>query len=528
MKRSKLFSLSLALLGSLAMTGCGNVVAPAQQAAEEPAVAFQEEPKTPKAQPKELTISKNKDVANYIKNMDFDPEKVWQYDLTGSVTPKPGRSGSMSGDRLMITKKEVRDAKSGTASLHSLNLSNLLYPGQLLKANSKLVEGVPTAITDVDRGKATYEVVLPGLADNVFSIEETTSAMFRSKLGAKVAEWKGLGKKLTANQTFSLTQTFDAQQLAVDLGFGIGEKLKIDASYKQGGESNIFIAAFEQIFYSVNVVVESRKSTVIFDEEVTLEEIQKEITPDAPPLLITQANYGQTIYLKIETSMNKDEVQAGFSYAGRVDVSAKAQFQKMLGNCKVNCLVYGGVADDYEQLTPIVGEDSADKINELLSKSKTPLSDQVENAILLSYATSWLKNSDFARIQATTKYIETTYEFRKGTTFNMHNRGVFTVKQWKVSARKLKSFDADGNAEFGDLEVLYNDTTIFTGQDRAVYIPANYGQVEFGYDVKDGSDWPFNKRIWAYDFFESASVKLWGTTYGSHAEFKIDNVTIDV
>ena len=522
MKLSKLLALSTAVLGMITVAGCGKVAAPVEPEPEP--VAQQEEP-AQEIQRKEIKISPDKTVSDYIKNMEFDADKIWQYDLNGGTKYEPSKTGKMEDGRLVVTKKEVKSAKSGTASLHSLNLSNLLYPGQLLKANSKLVEGVPTAITDLDRGKGTYELVLPGLTDNMFSIDETISATYRSKLNAKLAEWKTLGKKLTANQTFSITQAFNSAQLAVDLGFGIGEKLKIDAKYEQGGETNIFVVAFEQVFFTVNLLLEGKKSTVIFDEEVTLEDVQREISPNEPPLLISSANYGQTIYLKVETSLDKSQVNAGFSLAGNVSLDAKAKFAKTLENCKVNGLVYGGVADDYQVLTPIEGEGAADKINDLILKGSTPLADQVENAVMLSYATSWLKNSDFARIQATTEYIDTTYEVLTGSTFEMHNRGWYTVKEWWVKARRIDGFDSKGNITWGPEETLYRDTFLFKGNDRSIAIPANYGRVVFAYDISGGTDWPLGeggRRVWRTDFFKKGSVTVTGTTHNAAAEFDID------
>ncbi len=523
MKLSKLLPFALGMLGAISMSGCGNTITP-NEPEPEPLIQLDEE-ETAVAPRKNLTISTNASISSYIKDMDFDSGKIWSFDITGSVKPQPSKSGNMTGGRLMITKKEIRNAKSGTASLHSLNLSSLLYPGQLLKANSKLVEGVPTAITDLDRGKTTYRISLPGFADNTFSVDETTAPLYRSKLNAKLAEWKGLGQQISATQTYNLTQVYDSTQLSVDMGFGLGEKLKIGATYKQGGSTNLYVAAFEQVFYTVDVVVNPDNSTVIFDDQTTLDEVQREIKSDAPPLLVTKAYYGQTVYLKVETSLSKKEVEAGFQYAGLVDVSAKTKFQQTLNRCKINCLVYGGSAEDSQEMAPIEGSGSADTINQILSKSKAPAADQVEHAVLLKYETSWLKNGTAARIQSTSQYLETSYEFRNGFTFYLHNRGAFVVKTWLVCAYRLTGYDSNGNPTFGGLEQLYRDTSIITGQDRSVYIPANYGRVRFAYDVRWGSDWPFDGRISDNDFNSFASVTLYGTTYGSYGRFMVDGRT---
>ena len=522
MKFNKFLILSAGALAVIGLASCNSIQQPKLEEVEAPITEVQEEPVEAPAK-SNLRISNDKDIRNYIKNQNFDPEKIWKYDMSGSVKSVDPKESKMSGGRLLVTKKQLREAKSGTGSLHALQRSNLLYPGLLLKANSKLVEGTPTAITDLDRGKAAYELVLPGLIENTFSIEQCTGAGFRSKLNEKLAEWKALGKQLTANQNFSITQTYDASQLNVDLGFGVGEMLKIDSSYKQGVETNIFVVSFEQIFFSVNLDVELKR-TIVFGDDCDIEDVKDECTDDAPPMIINQANYGQVIYFKVETESNKSkaDITAAFNLAGKVDVKSKAEFNKMLSNFRVTCLISGGKADQYQNLTTISGDDSADKIAEILAKGVAPSAESVENAVMLSYSTMWLKNNDFARVQAATNYVETTYEYLNSQEIDLKNSGLFTVSYWKILARPITGWDKEtGNPIFGNLEQLYYDSIIFMGSTRHFSVPANYGQVEFEFDAQAGRTWKL-RRISNDDFFKSANIVTDGTTLSLKADITIN------
>lgn len=522
----KLNRLIILLAGSFMMGGlasCANqvpVVVPEEEAGEHEEIV---------PTPKKLKISNNQDVTDYIRNQPFDANATLALDLRPTVDLDTKNTGTTDGGKLIVTRKTPKKATNGTGNMHALEQSEQLFPGQLLIADEGLVNGSPTIMSNLDRGQGTFEVVLPGLYDSEFVSSPTKRTKVRNGIAQKVEEWASnpKKKKLTAKESLNITQVFDQRQAGVDVGFEIAEKLNIKADYKQDAEKNIFIVSFEQIFYTVNTSLEN--DTVVFSDDVTKADIEREIG-DKPVVMITQASYGKMVFLKIETTKSKDEVTAAFKYAGSIDVNAKASFQSTLQDCNITCLVYGGAVEegqDPESPTPTTITDTsdstkADTINALLSRRLSSDSSEVENAVMLSYKTSWLKNNKTARINATAEYVETTREVIGEQTLEIQNVGCYAVSYWEVKGRKVTVDEETGELSFGELELLERATSICAPQNRIYKIPANYGRLEFNFDICAGSKYD-DMRIAPYkDFFSNGKIETCGTTLINHIWFYID------
>ena len=523
MKKNKLGFL---LLGALMMTGLASCNTASPQSEESEDITQPEE-----IQPeiKNLKISNDSEVANYIKNQDFDPNSALAIDLKPAVALDTKSTGESQGNKLVITKKVQKSATNGSGSLHALEQSEALFPGQLLIADEGLVSGSPTVMSNLNRGQATFDIVLPGLYDSEFTANSTKRTQVRNGIQQKVDEWMNSPKKkkLTAKQTLRVTQVFDQRQAGLDVGFEIANKLNIKADYKQDLEKNIFIVSFEQIFYTVNTSLEN--DTVVFADDVTKAEVEAEIGNN-PLVMITQASYGKMVFFKIETTKDKAEINAAFKYAGCVDVESKAKFQSTLENCNISYLVYGGAVEgdkdpenpQLETITDTSDASKADTLNALLSNSLSSNSSEVENAVMLSYKTSWLKNNKTAKINATAEYVETTRTVINEQNLTVTNVGCFIVSEWNIKARKVKVNEETGDVEFGELETLFTGNNICAPQGRQYLIPASYGRVEFHYDILLGQSWPFKGRISQYDFFENGSVDTGGTTFHNWVRLTID------
>ena len=526
----KLHRLSILLAGAFMMGGLAGCSAASPEALPEQEEVGEREEAAPT--PKNLKISTNQEVTNYIKSQSYDADAALALDLRPTTTldtKNRGEKGGKDNNSLIVTRKQLKKATNGTGSMHALEQSEQLFPGQLLIADEGLVNGSPTVMSNLNRGKGTFEVVLPGLYDSEFEAASTKRTQVRNGIAQKVDQWASSPKKkkLTAKHSLSVSQVYDQRQIGLDIGFEIAQKLKINSDYKQDTENNVFIVSFEQIFYTVNTSLEN--DTIVFSDDVTKADLEAEIG-DKPLVMITQASYGKMVFFKVETTKSKDEVNAAFSYAGSVSVSSKAKFQSTLQNCDITCLVYGGAVaegEDPESPTPTTitdTEDStkADSINALLNSNLVATSADVENAIMLSYKTAWLKNNKTAKINATAEYVETTREVIGEQTLEVKNLGCYAVNYWEVKGRKVSINEKTGEIEFGGLELLERATSICAPQNRVYKIPATYGRLEFNFDICAGTKYDDMRIAPNKDFFANGKIETCGTTLINHLWFYID------
>ena len=521
----KLHKLSLLLAGAFVMGGLASCGAQAPEAVPEETAEAEEA----QAPIKNLKISNDTEVSNYIKNQSYDADAALALDLRPSVALDTKSRGQESGGRLIVTRKHLKKALNGTGSMHALEQSEQLFPGQLLIADEGLVNGSPTTMQNLTRGAGTFEVVLPGLYDSEFTAASTKRTQVRNGIAQKVEEWASSPKKkkLTAKESFTITQAFDQRQLGLSVGFEIADKLNIKADYTQNVEKNVFIVSYEQIFYTVNTSLEN--DTIVFGNDVTKADVEAEVG-SKPLVMITQASYGKMVFFKVETDKSKDEVTAAFKYAGSVDVDAKASFQKTLQNCNITYLVYGGAVaegQDPESPTPTEITDTADStkadtIKALLSTNLASNSSEVENAVMLSYKTSWLKNNKTAKINATAEYVETTREVIGEQTVEVKNCGAYEVAEWKVGGRRVTVDEATGELSFGNFETIETGRHICAPQNRIYKIPATYGRLEFFYDITWGSKQNYQRIAPSKDFFANAKIETCGTTLINHIWFHVD------
>ena len=519
MKKLSKFSLVLLMLGGLASCGNANAEPIPQEGNGESEAAL--------PAPKNLKISNDKEVTDYIKNQSYNPDVALALDLRPSTTLDTKNTGVTEENRLIVTRKQIKKATNGTGSMHALEQSEQLFPGQLLFADEGLVNGSPTIMSNLSRGAGTFEVVLPGLYDSEFTASATKRTQVRNGIAQKVDEWYNSPKKkkLTAKENLTVTQVFDQRQAGLDVGFEIAEKLNIKADYKQDTVNNVYIVSFEQIFYTVNTSLEN--DTIVFADDVTKADVESEIG-DKPVVMITQASYGKMVFFKLETKRSKSEVNAAFQYAGSVDVKAKANFQSVLEDCNITCLVYGGAVEggDPESPTPIEIKDTsettkADELRALLSSGLASNASEIENAVMLSYKTSWLKNNKTAKINATAEYVDTTREVIGAQKLEVKNIGAFEV-EWGIYGRKVSVDETTGELSFGELQRLESASHVCAPQNRVYEISAMYGQLELDFDITWGSKRDSHRIAPTKNFFSDGKIEICGTTLINHVWYYID------
>ena len=105
------------------------------------------------------------EIDDYIRSLDYDPRTLLSLPETNSTEAIPVKKKRDDRNAVVICTSENVGLNKNLDNITILNpLSGVVYPGALIRANRRLAEGTPEAVS-LPRGPITISVDLPGLLD---------------------------------------------------------------------------------------------------------------------------------------------------------------------------------------------------------------------------------------------------------------------------------------------------------------------------------------------------------------------------
>lgn len=384
----------------------------------------------PETNPNEEIINEN------IRNLNYDPLEILAFkgDKIDSFVP---RSATKTVDKFIVVTKTKHELNGAFDIAVPNARKDITYPGALLLANQKLVEGMPDPlITDLRPRKITID--LPGLTDdNSILVENYDFSGVSSAINELTNNWfktKSKQYKIPANIEFKKNILYDKSAMALNFGVDVTymkDKLGINFEEITNQESSAYLVQFRQIFYTVSAEAPKMPADV-FADNVTWEDLSSKINDQNPPAYVQNVQYGREVYLLLQSSMSSTELKAHLDATlefnkGTVKTKDDAKIQEI--NKKITCTIItmGGTP---KVITGNLGTDNIiEQVNKLIKDNVdfTP-----ENQPLpISYTVAFLKDNAIASIQGTTEYITTdTKVYNSGTLVLNHSAGY--VAQFKV------------------------------------------------------------------------------------------------
>lgn len=472
--------------------------------------------------------TKNRKIFAHIRGCEYDRDVVVTRELgsksmidTNNLAYSDSENASFYVVKKELKKLDVADTARPEVGTLNANLANV-YPGSMVLVNRELAEGKPVPIVtrEGDRKPIELTIDLNGAGEEGTAwIEDPTPGNIRAAVDEMVEKWAAKGNKVAANMVYDETMVYSETQLEARLGVkGLGEKLGISFSDIEKGKKKVCVKAFKQVYYNVNLA----PSNDLFTENVDEEEVIRQIDNQNPAGIITSVSYGRMIYVKLESSETEKNIEQEFKLVfpqGKVEETLKNS--EKLKNVTFSAFVFGGTAGKGVSVTTKKLEEIADLI---VSEAEFKGS-QVSAAKPVSYSVSFLKDNKTALVSSSTEYVETTVNKYHDTIINLKHRGAYVVKEWFVEAVEILNIDDKGNLVLGDKKKFYSDTSVATGKDVTVKIPANYTDYGFGFDITWGSDWPYRNKIASKNYRE-IDISIGGTTYGASCEIKGDGEVI--
>lgn len=416
-------------------------------------------------------------VDRFLRGLTYDPVGVLA--VKGeAIENVPVTRDELKDGTYTVYKHEKKSFNNLQADISAFEANNAnVYPGALVLANQNLSKGSPVPF-GVDRAPQTISVDLPGLTkgSNHTTIDKPTKSTVSAGINNLLDGWIDRNEKYPAHaakMSYDESMVTSAQQLEAKFGLGfekVSNKLNVNFDAINKNESQVAIASFKQIYYTVSADTPTNPHSV-FGPSVTADELRERGVNEKNPLgYISSVNYGRQIFVKLETTSKSTDVKAAFSGVfkasfGDVKTDVETKYANILNSTRATVYVVGGSATKgVEVLTG--------KIDDLkrIIKEESTFSTKVP-AVPISYVVNFLKDNQQAAVRSSGDYIETTATTHTSGEVTLRHEGGYVAK-FDLSWDEV-SFDENGVEKLTAKKWSGNWVGRTRGFRETIQLPAN-------------------------------------------------------
>lgn len=388
------------------------------------------------------------EINRQIGALNYRPEEILAFPGS-SITSFIPRTGELTPQKFIVVTK-TKHTVSGSFDIAVPNARrDITYPGALLLANQKLVEGVPDPLV-VPKAPRRLTIDLPGLTDDNSIVPDTMDyAGVSAGINKLINHWletKAQTFTIAANTEFKRNILYNESEMALQFGVDVSYLkgklgLNFDSISKQ--ESSAYLVMFRQIFYTVSVEQPVHPAD-IFDESVTWQDLAGKIDAKNPPVYVQNVQYGREVYVLLTSNMSSNELKThldGSLEFKKGTITTNDDIKTKNLNKQINCTVIT-VGGKPVFINGNLNEDNIlDQVNELI-QSNLELTGQ-NPAMPLVYTTTFLKDNAIAHIQGNTEYITTDSQEFTSSTLKLYHGGAY-VAIFYVDWEEI-TFDRNGS-----------------------------------------------------------------------------------
>lgn len=405
------------------------------------------------------------EIDKYFDSMSYDEDTLFVSDMETDGTTKSNVVKRSDGTVYAVRK--VRKSESLTSDSFGVANADInnIYPGALLAADQNLVTGNPTPLIFRRRN------IKIGIADaNVRDGMKVTAIVNPTKASSVLEGINTIRQRFAENTDFAAQTTAkiekveSEEQIKAKMNFSqkLWGELKVSAEADYQTKQQAVVVDISQVFYTINADITT--SADLFADDVTVDEVKKQITNETPAVMVSSVDYGKRIVACIQTSDTSFDLKAAVEASGlggKVKGDAEAEYKTKLAGCKVRVFVLGGSSS-------ASGKFITTDMNDLLkiASESTGYDGYVKP---VSYTTRFAKSGRIA----TTSYYGDTWEtqvsaVRKAIpvmiTFNgISKNNLILSKTVRVYGRRADGMDENGKFTYGNEELLIEKTAYADG-----------------------------------------------------------------
>lgn len=432
------------------------------------------------------------------------------------------KSGYSEGNEyIVVTREKCTVDGEFDISIPAGNM-DVTYPGALLLANSKLVDGKPQPF-GAKRGKTMLTLNLPGMTeDSTCEVAETSYGTVLSGMNKILNRWyESYGGKyqVPANMSYVGGIVSDRKEMQLKFGCDVAfleDNLKIDFDAISKKKTSVYLVKYMQVFYSASVKPFAEPADA-FADGVTVKQLENNgMNNDNPPAYVGSVVFGREIYLKFESTCSESELSAAIKGAinvNGVDISAdiKAKYLSVYQNTNCSLIAMGGSPVGFQNFSLADGEIEK-KINKVIFEnvelsSKNP-------AYPLTYKVYFLKDNAVANFYGSTEYVKETSTVYSGGELHLSHSGAY-VARFHVNWKEIKGYDKNGNMITENRSWNQNGSKKTAGFSTVIAFEGNVRDICVKAEGATGLVWnpwqtSFNRNNMA--LVPNRTIKIWGTT----------------
>ena len=302
-----------------------------------------------KVEKQETVLQSVSDIDQGIFGLDYDKRDVLasKGEEIESFIPKEGKN---FGNKYVVIERKKKSLDTSPVDISIIDsMIDRTYPGALQIVNEDFLNNRPNLLT-VARNPLNISIDLPGLkGENTIQVENPSYGNVNGAIDTLVDTWS---EKYSANHTlpsriqYSDSMVHSESQLASSLNVNgklLKDTLSIDFDAINKGEKKVMVAAYKQIFYTVNAEL-ANKPSEIFHPSVSYDDLKiRGVGDTTPPVMVSNVAYGRTIYVKLETDSKEKNIESAFKSLLRdVGAESSSKYEDILDNSTFTAVVLGG------------------------------------------------------------------------------------------------------------------------------------------------------------------------------------------
>lgn len=357
------------------------------------------------------------------------------------------------------------------------NNVNVIYPGALVLANNKVIDGVPQDL-DVKRGNSTLYLNFADDSEQAtVEVTEANASNTQSALNSALEDWyTSIGGTYISGghygMSYTKTPVYDAKML--QLALGIDEAFATNTLGIEFDEIRInrycyYVIEFKEIMYVASAAPFNSPEDA-FDASVTSSELLNGGVNNAnPPAYVSMVEYGRRIYMVLKSTKSICELtnfvnEAVNEYGLLINEDLTSRYNEIINNTTIS-IIDTANANNHQSDIPLSSDTKIGKLEIAEYSTSDP-------AAPLDYSLVMLKDNADATPSGSTEYISQSYEFFTACNIHLKHDGAY-IAEFIVSWDEITGYNDYGNPIIEHVEWDRNKKHCLAGYETTIALGGN-------------------------------------------------------